>query len=127
MKPSTRLLIASLAAALALVGGPALADTQAGLAIRAGTLGLGADLDVSLTEHLNARIGFAGYNVNRTVADTNVTYDGKLKLRNPSALLDWRVFGGGFRVSIGAVVSSTKIDAIGKPDANGTYQIGNGT
>jgi hypothetical protein len=73
------------------------------------------------------RFGFACYSVDRTISDTNVTYDGKLKLSNPSARLDWRVLAGGFRVSVGAVVSGTKIEATGRPDANGTYQIGNNT
>ena len=106
---------------------PALADTQTGFAIRAGTLGLGADFEVSFNQYLNARVGFAGYSTDRTVNQTDVTYDGKLKLSNPSALLDWRVFGGGFRVSVGAVVSGTKVDAVGRPDVNGNFQIGNNT
>ena len=125
-KLRSHLLAASLGLATAFAT-PAFADTQAGFAIRAGTLGLGADVDFSLNQYLNARIGFAGYSVDRTISDTNVTYDGKLKLSNPSALLDWRVFGGAFRVSLGAVVSGTKIDATGRPDVNGTYQIGNNT
>jgi hypothetical protein len=125
-KLRSHLVAASLALATA-VAAPACADTQAGFAIRAGTLGLGADVDFSLNQHLNARVGFAGYSVNRAVTDTNVTYDGTLKLSNPSALLDWRLFGGAFRVSFGAVASGTKIDATGRPAANGTYTLGNNT
>lgn len=60
MKPSIRLLATTLATVTCLFGGSALADTQASVAIRAGTLGLGADLDFSLTDHLNAPVGFAG-------------------------------------------------------------------
>lgn len=56
-----------------------------------------------------------------------MTYDRKPKLSNPSAPPDWQDSGGGFRIGVGAVVSGTKIDATGKPAANGPFQIGNGT
>jgi hypothetical protein len=103
------------------------ADPQVGVAVRAGTLGIGADVDVALSPHFNARVGYAEYSLNQTVNQTAVTYDGKLKLSNPSALIDWRPFAGAFRVSLGAVFSSTKIDALGTPTPGGTFTIGNNT
>jgi hypothetical protein len=106
---------------------PETAHAEVGAALRAGTLGIGLDIDFNLVENLNARLGYSGYDYNRSFNNTNVTYDGKLKLSNPTALLDWYPFAGGFRISFGAVGSGTKVDATGRPSGNGTYQIGNNT
>jgi len=90
---------------------------EVGAGIRVGTLGIGADLDFGLMNRLSARIGYSALNVNRTVTSSDVTYDGTLKLSTPSAILDWYAFGGGFRLSLGAVQSGTKIDATARPVA----------
>jgi hypothetical protein len=58
MPSLARRLAASLRANAALLALPALADSQAGMAIRAGSLGLGAELDVTLNSYLNAPVRF---------------------------------------------------------------------
>ncbi len=108
--------------AAALVAAP-VAFADVGAAIRVGTLGIGADVDFGINDHLGARIGYSAYNYSRTIDNTSVTYDGTIKLSNPSATLDWYPFAGGFRLSLGAVVSGTKVDAVGKPDSTGTYTL----
>jgi hypothetical protein len=96
---------------------------EIGVGVRLGTLGIGADVDFAVTDRLSARVGFSGLDINRTINNTNVTYDGKLDLSNPDAILDWYAFGGGFRVSLGAVVSATKIEVTGRPGAVGTFTL----
>ncbi|MET0659844.1 MAG: hypothetical protein ABW110_16980, partial [Steroidobacteraceae bacterium] len=100
--------------------GTASADMAVG--VRGGTLGAGLDLNIGLTETLNARVGYSGFNYDKEIEETDVTYDGELKLRNASALLDWHPFNGGFRLSAGIVANSTKVDVDGEP-TNGTYTI----
>jgi outer membrane protein assembly factor BamA len=99
-----------------------IASAEVGASLRGGTLGLGVELNVGLTETLNVRLGYSTYNYDDTIEETEVTYDGEIKLRNPSALLDWHAFGGGFRFSFGAVATDTEIEATGRPTA-GTYEL----
>lgn len=101
--------------------GSARADVA--LAVRGGTLGIGAELAIGMTEKLNLRLGYSAFDYSTEIEDTDVTYDGDLELRNPSALLDWHAFSGGFRFSFGAVGASTKAVGTGVPNAGNTYEI----
>lgn len=99
------------------------ASADTAVAVRAGTLGIGLDLDFGLTEKLNLRVGYSAFSHDDEIEDSDVLYDGEIKLSNAQALLDWHVFGGGFRLSFGAVGLGTKIDVVGRP-TGGTYEIG---
>jgi len=99
------------------------ASADVGVSLRAGTLGLGAEFNVGLTETLNLRLGYSLYDHDETIEDTDVTYDGELKLRNATALFDWHAFNGGFRFSFGAVGAGTEVHVVGRP-SGGTYEIG---
>jgi len=112
--------------ATCLLGFGAIANADVGVSLRAGTLGAGADLNVGLSEKLNLRLGYSMYDYDAKIEDTDVVYDGELKLRNASLLLDWHVFGGGFRLSLGAVGANTEIDVVGRP-TGGSYEIGDAT
>lgn len=112
---------AVVAASLLVYGAAASADV--GASLRAGTLGAGVEFNVGLSEKLNARLGYSMYDYDQTVEDTDVVYDGTLKLSNSSALLDWHAFGGGFRLSLGAIGTNSKVDVLGRPTA-GAYEIG---
>lgn len=109
----------------ALIGGLLSSSAMAGVAVglRAGTFGYGADFDVGLTESLNVRLGYNTFSYSQTLEDTEVTYDGTLKIGAASAILDWHVFKGGFRLSVGAVQNGPKIDMTAVPSANATYEI----
>lgn len=109
---------------VALLGGVLSSSAMAGVAVgvRAGTFGYGADFDIGLSPTLNLRLGYNTLSYDRTLEDTDVTYDGTLKIGAVSAILDWHAFNGGFRLSAGAVEKGPKIDVTGKPTA-GTYEI----
>lgn len=102
------------------------AHAETGMGIRAGTMGFGLDFDVGLTEKLNLRLGYNHFSYDDTIEDTDVNYDSEIKISSFSALLDWHV-AGGFRLSAGAVGSGPKIEVVGTPAGNNTYEIGNGT
>lgn len=105
----------------ALLSSSAMADMA--VAVRAGTFGYGADFDVGLTKTLNVRLGYNTFSYDQTMEDTDVTYDGTLKIGAASAILDWHAFSGGFRFSLGAVQKGPKIDVTGVPSASATYEI----
>jgi len=114
-------LVALSAIAAALMSQTALADMAVGL--RAGTFGVGADVEMGLTKTLNVRVGYNAFSYSRTITDTDVTYDGKLKISAASAIFDWHAFNGGFRFSAGAVQKGPKVDVIGKPSSTATYEL----
>lgn len=117
-----KLLITNVVLGCAAFGTVTAAQADVALAARAGTLGIGAELAIGMTEKLNLRVGYSAFDYSTDIEDTDVTYDGDLELRNPSALLDWYSFGGGFHVTVGAVGASTKAKGTGVP-TGGTYEI----
>lgn len=109
---------------IALLGGlasqPVLADVGVGL--RAGTFGFAPEFDIGLTKTLNLRLAYNTFSYDREFEDTDVTYDGELKIGAASAIFDWHAFDGGFRFSVGAVQKGPKVDVTGKPNANGKFE-----
>ncbi|MBB5017221.1 hypothetical protein HNQ59_000483 [Chitinivorax tropicus] len=104
------------AVACLLVAGSA---SAVGVGLRAGTTGVGGDVGMNLIPMLDGRLGWSGLNYNRTINDTDVEYDGKLRMRNFSALVDFSV-AGPFRLTGGLVYADNKLKVTGKP-RNGTY------
>jgi hypothetical protein len=100
------------------VGGMAQA---AGIGVRAGTTGLGADIGFGLIPTLAARVGYSGLSYSTTIDETDIDYDSKLRLSNLHLLLDWSPLGP-FRLTGGFVVNDNKVDVTGRP-TGGTYTI----
>lgn len=94
----------------------------AGVGVRAGTSGVGADIGFSLMPTLSARIGYSGLSYNRDIDVTDVEYDGKLRLSNLNLLLDFSPLPGPFRLTGGFIINDNKVDVTGRP-TNGTYTI----
>lgn len=96
-----------------------------GLAFKAGSTGLGAELTVGLNQSLNLRLaaqGF-GYQDERTVS--GIDYDADLSLVSGSAALDWHPGGGIFRLSGGLLLQGNKVEGLAVP--RGTVTIGDTT
>jgi len=102
------------------------ADADIGAGVRVSTLGFGADIDFSASKWATIRVGYNGINYGREFTDTNVTYDGKIKISTVSAIIDWNVFAGGFHVSVGAASNGPKVDLVGRP-TNGTFTFNGNT
>ena len=113
--------ILSMAAALAAAG----SVQAAGVGIRAGTTGIGADVGWNLAPTLDARVGYSALNFGSHINSGDVRYDSRLKLSNLSALADWRALGPFFRLTGGFILNDNKYDMTGKP-SNDTFRI-NGT
>ena len=116
---------AAAAVVLAALGAPGLAAAATpdfAVAVRAGTPGVGLDLDLGVSPYWGLRVGFAGFNIDHSLSTTDVDYDGRLKLRTVTGLLDWYVFGGGFHLTAGVAGNATKLDVAGRP-SQGSYTI----
>jgi len=111
---------AFLVAAAAL--GAANGAQAAGVGVRAGTTGVGADVGFSLMPTLSARLGYSGLSYSRDIDVTDVQYDGTLRLSNINLLLDFSPLPGPFRITGGFIFNDNKVDVTGKP-TNGSYTI----
>jgi hypothetical protein len=114
--------ITFVAATLALVGVVAPAGAtdspDVGLALRAGTLGAGLELDLGLSSAFGIRVGYSGFNISHSLSTSDINYDGRLKLRTLTALLDWYVFRGTFHLTAGLAGNGTRLDVVGRPRQN---------
>lgn len=94
----------------------------AGLGVRAGTTGVGADVAFGVAPTLSARLGYSGGSVSHDVS-TDITYHGKLKLSNFNTFLDWSPLGP-FRLTGGFIFNDNKMDvntdSIGGASISGT-------
>lgn len=124
MKMKIKLMISGLLVGLL---GTGYAQAEVAVGVDVGTTGLGAHVIVPVAPNLSGRAGvnFMNYSYNGSTSD--VDYKFKLKLKTFDALLDYFPFDGAFRVSAGVVYNGNKIEAIGKPNASGTYTINNHT
>jgi hypothetical protein len=84
----------------------------AGVGVRVGTTGLGADVAWSVAPTLSARLGYSGGSVNYNTSTSTVSYDGKVKLSNANAMLDFSPLGP-FRITGGFVFNDNKYDVVG--------------
>lgn len=96
------------------------------VAVKASTLGAGVELTTNLVPGLlNARLQVNGLKYDKTITDTQVTYDGSIKLFSAGAIADIYPFAGKFRVSGGLYYNGNKIDITGTPSLNGTFTFNN--
>jgi hypothetical protein len=119
---SKRLAAATLAPLLFL---PGISSADTSLGLRAGTLGLGAELSYAVSQNVALRLAADTYSPKTvTVTQQDIDYDAKAKLRSASLLFDWFPFANNFRISLGVMVNKNKVTATGKPDSSGQYTIG---
>lgn len=110
-------------AGIALIATPALAmEKIGGLSAKMGTLGIGAEYVQPITEHFSLRAGLNFLNWNYDFDESDVEYEGDLKLKTFSLLADIHPFANGFRLTGGVMYNGNKIDVTAKP-SSGTYEI----
>lgn len=100
---------------LAVPATAAAADPNLGAAVRAGTPGIGLDLDLGLSPSFGMRVGFSGFNINHDIDTSDVNYKGRLQLRTITGLLDWYVLRGGFHLTAGVAGNDTKLNVVAQP------------
>ena len=86
----------------------------AGIGLRAGTTGIGADVGWGIAPTLGGRIGISGGSFNTDVETSDVNYDAKVKLANLNGFLDWSPLGP-FRITAGVIATDNKVDITGTP------------
>lgn len=81
-----------------------------GVSAKVGTLGIGGELTLGLNDYVGIRLGANAFNWSgSTDADEGTVYT-DLDLMTYGALLDLHLFGGGFRISGGALVNKNKLN-----------------
>ena len=95
----------------------------AGIGVRAGTTGLGADFGWGIAPTLGGRIGLSGLNFDTDFDTGGVSYDAKAKLANLNLLLDWSPLGP-FRITGGFIANNNKIDLNGQPGSGASVPPG---
>lgn len=101
---------------------------DASIAFRFGTLGLGAEVNKLLMNHVGVRVGANYFKFSKTKDQSNVTYDAKLKLQAFSALVDlYPGSRGSFHLTGGIMTDPAKVNATGKPTASGTFDLNGNT
>lgn len=108
-----------------IAGFSAAAMADVGVGIEAGTTGYGADIAYKISDSVGARVGYTGLNYSRSMSNTDIRYDAKLKLSNLKAVADWNLIGG-FRLTGGLYVHDNKVDLSGEPNGS-TYTINGNT
>jgi len=99
---------AGVAAVGVLLAGSAWAGV--GVTLKAGTLGLGADLTLPLVaSNLNLRAGYNGADLTLNVDLTDAKCEGNVKWQTIPILLDWHPAKGEFRLSAGAVINNNEV------------------
>ena len=98
IRPACRTLIAMLTLAAA---GPAVAEDSFAIGLKAGTPGLGLEATARLTDSLNLRASYYGFNYSTEVEEGDITYEGDLRLSTFGVLGDWHPYGGQFRITAG--------------------------
>jgi len=105
---------------------PALAQAgDLGIAGKLSSLGYGAEVDYRISERFNIRGQFNRYRYDDTFEEDEIDYDGTLDLESLGVLIDWRPFGGPFRVTLGGFQVDNEITGVGS--GTGTYEIGDGS
>jgi hypothetical protein len=93
-------------------------SVESGIYAKAGTLGVGAGIGFSLTDSINLRIGYTALNFDKDIEQTDVTYDGDIKLGGGELLVDWHPSNSSFRITGGVYISRNHVDATAKPEGS---------
>ncbi|MEO8635615.1 MAG: hypothetical protein ABI587_10110 [Gemmatimonadales bacterium] len=101
--------------------------SDAAVALRLGTLGVGFELGKQIMDHLSARVGINFGSLSSSgKQQTDITYDTHLKLKAVEALLDFYPSKRGvMHFTAGLLTNPVTITGNGQPSAGGTFTINN--
>ena len=91
---------------------------------KGGTLGLGIELTIGLSQQWNTRFGVNGFDYSDHREASDIEYDAEAQLRTAAALLDFHPGGHGFRLTAGAIWNGTKVEGSSLQPDSGFYDIG---
>ena len=109
---------------LAATAAAAPAAAQVAVSLDAGSTGAGLHLVVPMESDLNGRFGLNGYTRDQDKEVSAINYQLKTKLKTIDILFDWYLIPTStFHLTGGVVHNQNRVDAVGKPGADGNYQI----
>ena len=99
-------------------------EDRSGVALtgKIGTLGIGAELNMRISDSINTRFGINGYSYKANANITSVNYDMDAELQTASALADWYPLQGSFRATAGIFFDNNKVGMLANP-TGGIYTI----
>ena len=104
--------LVSFAVSVAAFSARAVDLTSWSVGTQAGTMGVGLTVGYEFSEALAVRgVVNPGLNVGLDMEEAGIDYDGSLKLRSFGALLDWRPFPIGFRLTGGVFLNRNRLSA----------------
>ena len=89
--------------------------------LKAGTLGAGLEFTVEAADRINLRFGGNYFKVSKVIDVEDNDYDLDLKLNSYTALADWYISDGSFRVTGGMVINNNALN--GDALSSNTYEI----
>lgn len=93
------------------------------IGVRAGTLGIGAEINKLLTGHIGVRASINTFSASTTQTQSDVNFDANLKLKAFTGLLDlYPGNRGSFHVTGGIITNPITVDATGVP-TGGSYTL----
>jgi hypothetical protein len=93
------------------------------VALRFGTLGIGGEISKLFTPHIGIRASGNYFSYNKSVTNTDITYDASLKFKAITGLIDlYPASRGAFRFSVGVMTRPVTLTGSGVP-TNGSFDI----
>ena len=103
---------------------PARHHLDLGIALRAGTPGIGLEVSKLLVSHLALRAGANYFKLTTTSSKSSINYDASLKFHGASGVLDlYPSARGSFHFTAGVMTNPATVDATGKPEASDSFKI----
>lgn len=97
------------------------------IGVRAGTLGIGAEVNKLISGHFGVRASINTFSANTTQSQSDLDFDAHIKLKAFTGLIDiYPSNRGSFHLTGGVITNPVTVDATGVPTSDGTYDI-NGT
>ena len=122
-----------IALSMALASSVAFADSyttnvfkDTAVTLKGGTNGVGFDVIKGINQYVDVRAGFSQMSISENQTSDGVQFNGKVQLGGWNLLADYRPFAGGFRVTGGAYIPTSKFSATGQFDGSGSITM-NGT
>lgn len=96
---------------------------SAAFAIKASTLGAGAELATPLSRNFNLRSGFNIVSFGYPLSTNGVTYSSQIHLRSSQTTLDWFPTRHGFHISPGILYSRNNVSSIATVPAGQSFSL----
>lgn len=88
---------------------------NAGMAVKASTLGGGVEIERTLSDNLGVRFGVNYFQIDGNVTAGDIKYDASVDLQTAGGFIDLYPFGGAFRLTAGVMYNGNEADITASP------------